>query len=46
MLLTGGVKGNLNMSFPGRMLSGSPRKARWGVQSAADKGVWSRGEDI
>lgn len=46
MFLAGGVQGNLNMSFRGNLLSGSPRKARWGDQSAADKGVWSRGEDI
>lgn len=46
MFLAGGLQGNLNMSFQGRMLSGSPRKARWGDQSAADTGIWSRGEDI
>lgn len=42
MFLAGGVQENLNMSFGARMLSGSPREASWGVQSAADKGVWSR----
>lgn len=46
MFLAGGVQGILNMSFRGRLLSGSPRKARWGVHSAVDKGVWSKGEDI
>lgn len=41
--LAGGVQGTLNMSFGGRMLSGIPRKAGWGVK-CRDKGVWSRGE--
>lgn len=46
MFLAGGIQGVLNMSFWDRLLSGSPREARWGVQSAVDKGVWSRREDI
>jgi len=35
---------DLNRSSGGRMPSGKPRKARWDVHCAGDKGIWTEGE--
>lgn len=46
VFLTGGVQGTLNMSFGGRMLSGSPRKAGWGVECSGRRRWEQRGKII
>ena len=35
---------DLNRSSGGRMPSGKPRKARWDIHCAGDKGIWTEGE--